>query len=79
MINKTIPRLNKAYELIANGDVVLTDFGRALVYGSEPEPYKVNYTLEKCECYDNVESGNKCKHIWAAQLLRQAIVDGVYQ
>lgn len=70
-INQSIPRLEKAFQLIENGDVVLLEYGRAAVHGREPEPYEVNFTRETCTCYDNREAGNKCKHIWAAQLLQQ--------
>jgi uncharacterized Zn finger protein len=73
LYNTTIPRLEKAFELIANGDVVLLESYKAVVHGSKP--YHVNYSLETCECYDHVESGHKCKHIWAAQLRRQQLLE----
>ena len=69
--NESQQRLDKAFKLIDNNDVVLLEYGRAAVHGSEEEPYKVNFTRETCTCYDNAEAGNKCKHIWAAQLLQQ--------
>jgi len=69
-INTTIPRLEKAWKFIEDGDVILLEFGRAVVH-SKGAAYHVNYTSEKCECYDNSEAGFKCKHIWAAQLIRQ--------
>ena len=69
--NESQQRLEKAFKLIENGDVVLLEYGRAAVHGSEAEPYNVNFTRETCTCYDNKEAGNKCKHIWAAQLLQQ--------
>lgn len=69
--NESQARLEKAFKLIDNNDVVLLEYGRAAVHGTEAEPYKVNFTRETCTCYDNAEAGNKCKHIWAAQLLQQ--------
>jgi len=69
--NESQPRLAKAFKLIENGDVVLLEYGRAAVHGSEKDPYYVNFTRETCTCYDNAEAGNKCKHIWAAQLLQK--------
>lgn len=72
--NKSQPRLEKAFKLIENNDVVLLQYGRAVVHGSEKEPYQVNFTRETCTCYDHTEAGNKCKHIWAAQLLQQKVV-----
>jgi len=71
LINETIPRLEKAYKLIEENKVVLLEYGRAVVHGSEEKPYDVNFTRETCTCYDNSISQNKCKHIWAAQLLQE--------
>lgn len=72
--NESQQRLEKAFKLIENGDVVLLEYGRAVVHGTETEPYNVNFTRETCTCYDNKEAGNKCKHIWAAQLLQKKVV-----
>lgn len=72
--NESQQRLAKAFELIENKAVVLLEYGRAAVHGSEKEPYKVNFTRETCTCYDNAEAGNKCKHIWAAQLQQRKVV-----
>lgn len=69
--NESQKRLTLAFKLIDNNDVVLLEYGRAVVHGSEEEPYKVNFTRETCTCYDYTTAGNKCKHIWAAQLLQQ--------
>ena len=69
--NESQSRLEKAFKLIEDKSVVLLEYGRAVVHGSEPEPYEVNFTRETCTCYDHVTAGHKCKHIWAAQLLQQ--------
>lgn len=74
LVNQTQPRLEKAFKLIESGSVVLLEYGRAVVHGSEPEPYDVNFTRETCTCYDNNVAGNKCKHIWAAQLQQKKVV-----
>jgi len=72
--NESQQRLDKAFKLIENGDVVLLEYGRAVVHGTEAEPYNVNFTRETCTCYDCKEAGNKCKHIWAAQLQQRKVV-----
>jgi uncharacterized Zn finger protein len=72
--NDSQPRLDKAFKLIEDNKVVLLQYGRAVVHGSEAEPYNVNFTRETCTCYDNAEAGNKCKHIWAAQLRQKQVV-----
>ena len=71
--NQSMPRLEKAFKLIEEGSVVLLEYGRAKVHGTQP--YDVNYTRETCTCYDNSISQNKCKHIWAAQLRQQQVVE----
>ncbi len=71
LINETIPRLEKAYKLIEENKVVLLEYGRAVVHGSEEKPYDVNFTRGTCTCIDHTISGYKCKHIWAAELLQQ--------
>jgi len=73
--NESQQRLDKAFKLIENGDVVLLEYGRAAVHGSEADPYYVNYTRETCTCYDNLTAGNKCKHIWAAQLRQKQVLE----
>jgi uncharacterized Zn finger protein len=77
LYNQSIPRLEKAFELIKTGDVVLLQYGRAVVHGTKP--YHVNYTRETCECPDFVERHAKCKHIWAAQLKQQQLTQEVEQ
>jgi uncharacterized Zn finger protein len=72
--NESQQRMTKAFKLIENGDVVLLQYGRAVVHGSEEKPYEVNFTRETCTCYDHKEAGNKCKHIWAAQLRQRQVV-----
>ena len=54
--NQSIPRLEKAFKLIEDGEVVLLEYGRAIIHG-----YKVNFTSEKCECKDFTERKAKCK------------------
>ena len=71
IVNESQQRLTKAFKLIEDGNVVLLEYGRAVVHGSEDKPYDVNFTRGTCTCYDNSISQNKCKHIWAAQLLQQ--------
>ena len=73
--NTTIPRLEKAFKLIEEKQVVLLQYGRAVVHGTKP--YHVNFTLETCECPDHVEGGFKCKHIWAAQLHHRKLTQEV--
>jgi len=77
LYNKTIPRLEKAFELIADHKVVLLETYKAVVHGSKP--YHVNYSLETCECEDHTLGGNKCKHIWASQLHRQHTLEAINQ
>jgi len=72
--NESQQRLAKAFKLIEDDAVVLLQYGRAVVHGSEEKPYEVNFTRETCTCYDNAKAGNKCKHIWAAQLRQQKLV-----
>lgn len=67
MINQTIPRLEKAFKLIKGKNVVLLEYGKAVVH--DKKPYHVNYTLSKCDC--GVRKNIKCSHIWAAELLHQ--------
>ena len=74
IVNESQKRLEKAFKLIEDKAVVLLEYGRAVVHGSEKEPYKVNFTRETCTCYDNAEAGNKCKNIRAAQLRQQQVV-----
>lgn len=74
LINGTIPRLEKAYKAIEAGNVVLLEYGRAVVHGSKGDKYNVNFTREICECYDNSIAQNKCYHIWAAQLAQKKVV-----
>ena len=69
-VNTAIPRLEKAFKIIESGDVILLQFGRSVVH-SKGNAYHVNYTQEICECEDNELGGNKCKHIWASQLLQR--------
>jgi len=73
LYNQTIPRLEKAFKLIFDGDVVLLEHGKAVVHGNEP--YHVNYIRETCTCYDNSIAQNKCKHIWAAQFRQKQLVE----
>ena len=76
--NTVIPRLEKAFKLIEDGQVVLMETYKAVVHGSRP--YHVNYSLETCECDDHEYRELKCKHIWAAQLLRKHTLEqGVKQ
>jgi hypothetical protein len=77
LYNQSIPRIEKAFELIESGSVVLMQYGRAVVHGTKP--YHVNYTRETCECEDFVHRSTKCKHIWAAQLLQQKLTQEVEQ
>lgn len=72
LYNQAIPRLEKAFKHIANGDVVLLEYGRAVVH-SGSNKYHVNYTSEKCECEDYIHRKAKCGHIWAAQLKQQQV------
>ena len=72
--NESQARLEKAFKLIEDKSVVLLEYGRAVVHGSEKEPYEVNFTRETCTCYDYTTAGNKCKHIWAAQLRQKQVV-----
>ena len=72
--NESQQRLAKAFKLIEDDAVVLLQYGRAIVHGSEEEPYQVNFTRETCTCVDHTKGHNKCKHIWAAQLRQQKLV-----
>jgi len=72
--NESQQRLAKAFQLIEEGKVVLMEYGRAVVHGSEEKPYDVNFTRGTCTCYDNSIAQNKCKHIRAAELAQQKVV-----
>lgn len=69
-INQSIPRLEQAFKIIEEKNIVLLARPFALVYGSDvTKPYHLNYVDETCECPDHQFRQIKCKHIWAAQLL----------
>ena len=71
MYNQTIPRLEKAFKLIDDKQVVLLESPKAVVHGNRP--YHVNYVEETCECEDHVYRNLKCKHIWAVTLKLQQL------
>ena len=71
--NMAFPRLELAFELIEGDNVVMMEYGRAVVYDYD-QKFNVNYTLETCRCTDNNLNHNKCCHIWAAQLRQSQIV-----
>jgi len=71
MYNQTIPRLEKAFKLIEDRQVVLLLSPNAVVHGSKP--YHVNYVEETCECEDHIYRNIKCKHIWAVTLKLQQL------
>jgi hypothetical protein len=69
MYNQAIPRLEKAFKLIEDKQVVILERPRAVVHGTKP--YHVNYVEETCECEDHIYRNIKCKHIWAVTLKLQ--------
>ena len=71
MYNQAIPRLEKAFKLIEDKQVVLLLSPNAVVHGTRP--YHVNYVEETCECEDHVYRNLKCKHIWAVTLKLQQL------
>jgi len=71
MYNQAIPRLEKAFKLIEDKQVVLLFSPNAVVHGSKP--YHVNYVEETCECEDHIYRNIKCKHIWAVTLKLQQL------
>ena len=73
-LNKT-QRLQNCFRILEGHNVVLMEYGRAIVYGNNTQPYKVNYTLETCECYENKVEGIKCEHIYAAQFRHEQVIE----
>lgn len=69
--NQAIPRLEKAFQLIENKQIVLLFSPNAVVHGSKP--YHVNYVDETCECEDHIYRNIKCKHIRAVSLKLQQL------
>ena len=71
-INENIPRLEKAWKLVQEGNVILQSNPlRAIVKGSKVN-YRVNIAAQDCQCEDHEYRPDLvCKHIRAAQLERQ--------
>ena len=71
-INENIPRLEKAWKLVREGNVILQSNPlRAIVKGSKIN-YIVNIATQNCTCADHSFRPELiCKHIRAAQLERQ--------
>ena len=71
-INENIPRLEKAWKLVREGNVILQSNPlRAIVKGSEIN-YIVNIAAQDCTCADHKFRPELiCKHIRAAELERQ--------
>ena len=66
MINQSIPRYTKAFELVAAGNVVLLKHGYAVVHSMDGKNmYHVNYLDETCECPDHQFRQIRCAHILA--------------
>ena len=77
LYNKTIPRLEKAFILIEDGDVILLEYGKAIVIDGNIER-RVNYTRETCTCAEHTNNGElKCTHVWAAQLKQRQVLERI--
>ena len=71
-INENIPRLEKAWKLVQEGNVILQSNPlRAIVKGSKVN-YIVNIATQDCTCADHSFRPELiCKHIRAAELARK--------
>ena len=78
-INENIPRLEKAWKLLQEGNVILDPKNplRAIVKGSRVN-YRVNIAAQDCQCEDHEYRPDLvCKHIRAAQLARDIQIGAI--
>ena len=77
-INENIPRLEKAWKLLQEGNVILDPKNplRATVMGTKD--YAVNIAAQTCPCDDQkFRPDLVCKHIRAAQLARDIQIGAI--
>ena len=77
-INENIPRLEKAWKLLQEGNVILDPKNplRATVKGTKD--YAVNIAAQSCTCDDQkFRPDLVCKHIRAAQLARDIQIGAI--
>lgn len=73
-INQAIPRLEKAFQMMDNVQII--DSKRALVKSqNSSQIYEVSMEHSTCTCPDYVYRGLKCKHQRVVSLYQQKIAE----